>query len=63
MNEPQVLGIGSFGDSSVNLTIRVETVPMMHWKAERELKLLIKEGFEKEKIEIPFTQIVVHQGK
>ena len=63
VNEPQVLGIGSFGDSSVNLTIRVETVPMMHWKAERELKLLIKEGFEKEKIEIPFTQIVVHQGK
>ena len=63
VNEPTVLGIGSFADSSVNLTIRVETVPMMHWKAERELKLLIKEGFEKNRIEIPFTQIVIHQGK
>ena len=60
---PQVLGIGSFADSSVNLSIRMETVPMMHWKAERELKLMIKEGFEKAKIEIPFAQIVVHQGK
>ena len=62
VSEPQVMGIGSFGDSSVNLTIRIETLPMQHWKAEREMKLAIKEGFEKEKIEIPFAQIVVHQG-
>lgn len=60
--EPQVMGIGAFADSSVNLSIRIETLPMQHWKAERELKLMIKEGFDKEKIEIPFTQVVVHQG-
>ena len=62
MCEPQVMGIGAFADSSVNLSIRIETLPMQHWKAERELKLMIKEGFDKEKIEIPFTQVVVHQG-
>ncbi len=63
VSEPQVLGIGEFADSSVNLTIRVETLPMKQWQAERELKLMIKEGFEKKKIEIPYAQIVVHQAK
>lgn len=58
-NKPVVPGISSLGDSSVNITFRVETKPLKHWEVQRDLLLLIKEEFAKKKIEIPYNQLVV----
>ena len=60
-NKAIVSGIDSLQDSSVNLVARVETKPLKHWKVQKELTLLIKEEFDKKKIEIPYSQIVVRK--
>ena len=40
----------------------VDTLPMEHLRVERELKKAIKKEFDKRHIEIPFPQVVVHNG-
>lgn len=62
-NKAVVPGIDTLDSSSVNITVRVETKPLKHWEVQRDLKLLIKEEFEKKKIDIPYSQIVVHKNK
>ena len=57
--KPVVPGIGNFNSSSVDITFRVKTKPLKHWQVERDLKLLIKEEFDRKKINIPYQQIVV----
>lgn len=61
-SKPVVLGISEFGDSAININLKVETIPMKHWEVEREIKLLIKEEFDKKGISIPYQQVVVHKG-
>ena len=61
-NKAQVLGIDTLEDSSVNITVRVETKPLKHWEVKRDLLLLFKEEFKKKKIDIPYSQIVVHKN-
>ena len=58
----KMLGIQSYGDSSISYRIVCDTVPMQHFQVERELKKLIKECLDKNKIVIPFPQVVVHNG-
>lgn len=62
-NKAVVAGIDTLDSSSVNITVRVETKPLKHWEVQRDLKLLIKEEFEKKKIDIPYSQLVVHKNK
>lgn len=61
-SKPEVLGISDFGDSAININLRIETVPMKHWEVERAIKLVIKEEFDKKGISIPYQQVVVHKG-
>lgn len=61
-SKPVVLGISEFGDSAININLKVETIPMKHWEVEREIKLIIKEEFDKKGISIPYQQVVVHKG-
>lgn len=58
-NKAIVPGIDKLNDSSVDITVRVETKPLKHWEVERDLKLLFKEEFAKKKINIPYKQIVI----
>jgi len=53
--------IDSFGDSSVSLKILGETKPLAQWEVAGEMRMRIKKEFDKEGIEIPFPQMVVHQ--
>lgn len=62
-NKAVVPGIDSFEDSSVNITVRVETKPLKHWEVKRDLLLLFKEEFKKKKIDIPYSQIVIQNKK
>ncbi|GHV53711.1 mechanosensitive ion channel protein MscS [Synergistales bacterium] len=58
---PTAQGILSFGDSDVRLRALIKTLPGRQWAIERELRVIIKEKFEKVGIEIPFPQLDVHR--
>lgn len=59
----QLLGINSFDDSSIVYRIVVETKAMEHYHVQRDILKSIKETFDMEKIEIPYKQVVIHNGK
>lgn len=60
---PQFLRVNDFADSSIMLKILGETLPSRQWEITGELRKRIKVAFDKEGIEIPFPQVVVHQAK
>lgn len=60
---PSVLGVTSLGDSSIDITIVAKTKPMEQWSLERQIRKAIKEAFDREGIEIPYSKIVVYNGR
>ena len=60
---PQVLRVDNFADSAIILKITGETKPLEQWSVTGELRKRIKITFDKNKIEIPFPQVVIHQAK
>jgi len=61
--KPEVLGVNEFNTSSVDVLVQGKCKTLKHFEAERELKQLIKEEFDKKKIEIPYQKIVVKKWK
>lgn len=59
---PQFLRVDEFGDSAVIIKILGETKPLKQWDATGELRKRIKIAFDKEGIEIPFPQRVIHRA-
>lgn len=57
---PKFLRVDSLGDSSISIKIFGETKPLKQWEITGELRKRIKEAFEREGIEIPFPQTVIH---
>ncbi len=55
-----LLGVENFGASEIVYKISVLCKPNTHYAIKREILKLIKIEFDKEKIEIPFTQIDLH---
>ncbi len=60
---PTFLRIDDFGDSSVIIKILGDTVPIKQWDVAGEFRLRLKLAFDKEGIEIPFPQRVIHQAR
>jgi len=60
---PQFLRVDDFGDSAIIIKILGETKPLKQWDVTGELRKRIKIAFDKEGIEIPFPQRVIHQAK
>lgn len=60
LKEPQVLGIISLSESSVDIRISADAEVGENWNIERELRRLIKKRLDTEKIGIPYPQRVVH---
>lgn len=60
LKEPEVLGIISLSESSVDIRISADAEVGENWNIERELRRLIKKRLDKEKIGIPYPQRVVH---
>lgn len=60
IDEPQVWGINELGESSVIIRIVADSEIGENWRIERELRRFVLKRFEKENIEIPFQQVVVH---
>jgi len=49
-----ILGVDSFGDSSVNIRMYFKTVPIKQWDVAREFRKRVKKAFDEQGIEIPF---------
>jgi len=60
---PKFVRVDEFADSSIKIKILGETKPSKQWEVAGELRKRLKIAFDKEGIEIPFPQIVVHQAK
>lgn len=55
-----LLGVDSFGDSSIIYKISIPTKPYKHFGVKREVLKLLKITFDKEGIVVPYNQLDVH---
>jgi small-conductance mechanosensitive channel len=55
----EVLGIEAFADWSIQLKLRIKTVPLKQWDVGRELRKRIKRALDQHGIEIPFPGRIV----
>ena len=60
LKPPQFLRIDDFGDSAIIIKILGDTKPLKQWDVTGELRKRLKIAFDREGIEIPFPQRVVH---
>lgn len=60
---PQFLRIDDFAESAIVIKILGETKPLKQWEVTAEMRKQLKIAFDKEGIEIPFPQRVIHQSK
>ena len=58
-----VLGLDSFGDSSVNIRLYFKTLPIKQWEVAREFRKRVKKAFDEKGIEIPFPHRTVYMGE
>ncbi len=60
---PQFLRVNEFADSAIIVKILGDTKPLRQWEVTGELRKRLKIAFDREGIEIPFPQRVIHQTK
>jgi small-conductance mechanosensitive channel len=58
-----ILGVDSFGDSSVNIRVMFTTQPLQQWTVGREFRRRIKNRFDELGIEIPFPHRTIYLGE
>lgn len=63
LKPPQFLRVDDFADSAVVIKILGETKPLKQWDVTGELRKRLKIAFDREGIEIPFPQRVIHEAK
>ncbi|MFP4083846.1 MAG: mechanosensitive ion channel family protein [Desulfonatronovibrio sp.] len=59
----EVFGVDSFGDSAVMIKGRIKTRPIKQWEVGREFLRRIKKAFDEKGIEIPFPHRSVYFGE
>jgi small conductance mechanosensitive channel len=60
---PKFLRVNEFADSAIIVKILGDTKPLRQWEITGELRKRLKIAFDREGIEIPFPQVVVHHPK
>lgn len=60
VEDPKCIGIIAFSSSSVDVRVVARTKPEKQYAIERTLRKELKELFDENDIEIPFSQIVIH---
>jgi moderate conductance mechanosensitive channel len=60
LDEPEVSGVDSLGDSAVAIRFLIKTRPLKQWAIKREMLRRIKNKFDEVGIEIPFPHQVVY---
>lgn len=59
---PKYLGVTKLDDSSINMMIIAKTNSMQHFQVERDMRTDLVAYLNKNDIEIPFPQVVVHNA-
>ncbi|MBK7627833.1 MAG: mechanosensitive ion channel family protein [Bacteroidales bacterium] len=62
ISPPKFLRVDSFADSSIIVKILGDTKPLKQWEISGEFRKRMKIAFDREGIEIPFPQVVLHQA-
>lgn len=62
LEAPSFLRVDNFGDSAIIIKIIGKTQPMQQWAVTGELRKRLKIAFDKNGIEIPFPQRVIHEA-
>lgn len=60
---PAFRRVNDFGDSAIEIKIVGRTEPVQQWAVTGELRRRLKKAFDKNNIEIPFPQRVIHKIK
>ncbi|MGH7223340.1 MAG: mechanosensitive ion channel family protein, partial [Gemmataceae bacterium] len=60
LDNPEMLGVDRFSDSSVILKFYLKTRPLQQWTVKREMLRRIKKRFDELGIEIPYPHQTVH---
>ncbi len=60
LDDPEMLGLDSFGDSAVIVKFFMKTKPLKQWAVKRELNRRIKNKFDQLNIEIPFPHRTIY---
>ncbi len=60
LTEPEIVGIDSFGESSIVIKVRFKTTAMQQWLVHRYFRIMVKKKFDELNIEIPFNQLDVY---
>lgn len=60
LEDLEMLGVDSFGESSVNLKFMIKTIPIKQWEVAREFRRRIKNRFDELGIEIPFPHRTIY---
>jgi len=63
MEPMEVLGLDSFGDSSINIKVMFKTQPIKQWMVAREFRRRVKKAFDEKGIEIPFPHRTLYIGE
>jgi small-conductance mechanosensitive channel len=63
IEEPTLLGVDSFDESSVNVRIMIKTTPLFQWMIAREYRRRVKNRFDAEGIVMPFPQRTISLDK
>lgn len=58
---PQFVRVQDFSVNAVVVRVAGKMKPGAQWQAAGEMRLRLKEAFDKESIEIPYQQVVIHQ--
>lgn len=63
LEDLEIFGLDSFGDSSINIRGRFKTLPLQQWGVAREYRRRIKAAFDERGIEIPFPHVTLYVGE
>ena len=63
LGEAEWFGLTAFGDSAINLRVRIKTRPGMQWAVGRAYNAVLKRVFDARGIEIPFPHTTVYFGQ
>ncbi len=63
VDDVEIFGVDSFGDSAVMIKGRLRTMPIKQWEVGREFRRRVKHTFDREGIEIPFPHRSLYFGE
>jgi small conductance mechanosensitive channel len=58
----EILGVDSFGDSSINIKVMLKTLPVKQWPVAREFRRRVKKTFDEKGIRIPYQHRMIYFG-